>query len=87
MIMNKEDIIYPSMVIRSQAEAIELQEKQITQLTNNWRLLEEWLKEGTEELPYINGDMYWREACENVLDKMKEIKEKNNVQDNGKNEA
>ena len=49
-------------------------QQQIDQLTNNWNELEEWLKEGTEELPYINGDMYWREACENVLDKMKEIK-------------
>ena len=52
--------------------------QQITQLTNNWNELEEWLKEGTEELPYINGDMYWREACENVLDKMTEIKERKN---------
>ena len=51
-------------------EIMDIQNK-LDQLTNNWNELEEWLEEGTQELPYINGDMYWREACENVLGKMK----------------
>lgn len=40
--MNEEKI-YPTMVIRSQAEAIELLEKENKQLQNNWNELKEIL--------------------------------------------
>ena len=50
-------------------------EEVITQLTNNWNELEELLIKGTKEEPYERGDMFFREFCEIILDKMKEIKE------------
>lgn len=43
--MNKEEIIYPSMVIRSQAEAIELLEKENKQLKDKITRLREILKQ------------------------------------------
>ena len=39
-----EDKIYPSMVIRSQAEAIELLEQENKQLKDNWNELKKWLE-------------------------------------------
>lgn len=58
-------------------------EELIDQLTNNWNELEEWLKD------YIalfdNPDTLEEQTLEDlqeVLDKMKEIKEGNNVQNN-----
>lgn len=44
-------------------------EEQITQLTNNWNELEEWVKQRIDKVKYNSYD--------DVLDKMKEIKEKN----------
>ena len=43
------DKIYPSMVIRSQAEAIELLEQKNQQLKDNWNKLKEWLEEEIKE--------------------------------------
>ena len=88
---HKEDIIYPSMVIRSQAETIELQNKKIQELTNNWNELEEWIKEYIKKNDnwYSNrlsshdkqyyGDTYYNTnyMLEKFLNKMKEIKENN----------
>jgi len=66
---------------------------QITQLTSNWNELEEWLKEyikkndnwynnelSTYDKQYY-GDSYYTTnyMLEKFLDKMKEIKEKNNA--------
>ena len=50
------------------AKDYEQKEEQLDQLTNNWNELEEWL-------------IYWKDVFityQNVLDKMKEIKDKEN---------
>ncbi len=39
------DVIYPTMVIRSQAETIELQDKEIERLNNIINEYEKWLNE------------------------------------------
>ena len=70
-----EDRIYPSMVIRSQAEAIELLEQENQQLKHNWNELKEWLKDTA----------YWgieMEGCFNtreVLNKMHELEKESDV--------
>ena len=46
--MNK-DAIYSTMVIRSQAETIELQEKEIERLTNDYKILKELQMKTNEE--------------------------------------
>ena len=54
--------------------------KQIDQLTNNWNELEEWLKSYIALIE--NPDTLEEQTLEDlkeVLDKMKEIKERNNV--------
>ena len=53
--------------------SLEIQEKeeQIDQLTNNWNELEEYIIK--------NKDYYGGITSEDILDKMKEIKEGNNV--------
>ena len=51
--------------------------KQIQELTNNWRLLEEWVKKQIEEKKYGNDFERWG-AYRTMLDKMKEIKESKN---------
>ena len=38
--------------------------------------LEDYLKLGMCEPAYIKGDMFWQNACEEVLDKIQELKEK-----------
>ena len=43
--MNKEEIIYPSMVIRSQAEAIELLQQENQQLKEVIKEVREYIKE------------------------------------------
>lgn len=56
-------------------------EQQITQLTNNWLLLEEWLIKESERLHNISGDNFTtvgQSIYEEVLNKMKEIKEGKN---------
>lgn len=62
-----------------------LKQQQISQLTNNWNELKEWLKEQQEflkETPTFMGEIYFEHKTmnntyQNVLDKMKEIKEGN----------
>ncbi|MBR5227484.1 MAG: hypothetical protein IKV94_02490 [Clostridia bacterium] len=51
-------------------------EQQISQLTNNWNELEEWLKADYKELYRDAG--YRHNIIREILDKMKEIKERNN---------
>ena len=55
-------------------------QKQITQLTNNWNELEQWLKSIVESETLHKGNyMTIRgEWAQEVLDKMKEIKEQSN---------
>lgn len=60
--------------IREHIERKQLLEEN-ERLNNIINELEKWLKEGMEELSYIKGDMYWREACENVLNKLQELKD------------
>lgn len=53
--------------------------KQITQLTNNWNELEEWLIDYRTNMD--NPDIYEEgiiDCLDEVLGKMKEIKEENN---------
>lgn len=53
------------------------QQQQITQLTNNWNELEEWLQNEYNEWSTVDDEIIRAEArqCIEVLDKMKEIKE------------
>lgn len=55
--------------------------QQITQLTNNWNELEEWLQNEYNEWSTVDDEIIRAEArqCIEVLDKMKEIKGENNV--------
>lgn len=46
----------------------------ITQLTNNWNELEEWL----DKVVKITANIDEKIICKNVLDKMNEIKERKN---------
>lgn len=62
-------------ILLSEYEKLKEYEKENQRLNNVLNEFEKWLNEGLEELPYINGDMYWREACELALDKLKELKE------------
>ena len=65
--MNKE---YPI------EEELEEAYKTINQLTDNWNELEEWVKKQIEEKKYGNDFERWG-AYSTMLDKMKEIKGKN----------
>jgi hypothetical protein len=51
--------------------------RQIDQLTNNWNELEEWLKE-LQKFKGINQQGFSWGVAQEVLDKMKEIKEREN---------
>ncbi len=60
-------------------EIMDIQRK-IDQLTNNQNELEEWLKQQKNKnfVGYVDGKEFYLDACFNeVLDKMKEIKEGN----------
>lgn len=59
-----EETIYPKMVIRSQAETINLLEQELDQYKNNWEELKKWLNK------YFVGTM-----SDAVLNKMKELEE------------
>jgi len=74
--MNK-DIIYPTMVIRSQAETIELQEKEIDRLNNIINELEKHLNQEILEWKDNNDDWIKAQVQEDkiILDKLKELKE------------
>ena len=50
--------------------------KKIDQLTNNWNELEEWVKE-LQKFKGINQQGFSWGVAQEVLDKMKEIREKN----------
>lgn len=68
------DVIYPTMVIRSQAETIELQEKEISRLNN---IIDELRKHF--EMLKMNCDKRDREFFEDIIlyiDKLNELKEK-----------
>ena len=67
-------------------DLINLKNKKIDQLTNDWNKLEEWLKSIIEcETLHKGNYMTVRgEWGQEVLGKMKEIKEGNNVQNNDK---
>lgn len=65
-----EDKIYPSMVIRSQAEAIELLEQENKQLKDNWNELTKWVIEQEQKA--------WDEVSSTfgyVLNKMQELEQ------------
>ena len=51
--------------------------QQIQELTNNWNELEKWL----DKIVKITANIDEKMTCKNVLDKMEEIKEGNNVSD------
>lgn len=73
-----DEPIYPSMVIRSQAETIELLEKKLNQYKNNWEELKKWLKEEIERLMKVeqsNNVIFLIGAYDEVLSKMKELEE------------
>ena len=65
-----EDKIYPSMVIRSQAETIELLEKENNQLQNNWNELKKFIEEEKNRLATQVGNIY-----EDSLDKIHFVNE------------
>lgn len=50
----------------------------ITNYKNNWNELKKWLLDGTKEDNWVQGDMFWKEACKSIINKMQEIEEKNN---------
>ena len=60
-------------------DLINLKNKQIQELTNNWNELEEWLQNEYNEWSTVDDEIIRAEArqCIEVLDKMKEIKGKN----------
>ena len=66
-------------------EYVDKLNKQIQELTNNWNELKEWLKEQQEflkETPTFMSEIYFEHKTmnntyQNILDKMKEIKENN----------
>lgn len=64
---------YESQRIYYQRREIKKKDKQIQELTNNWNELEEWLESNwkdTQDIWYVK-----------IINKMKEIKDGNNVSD------
>ena len=70
--MNKEERIYPSIVIRSQAEAIELLEEENKRFQNNWNELKGWLIQ-LQKFKGINQQGFSWGVAQEVIDKMQEI--------------
>ena len=64
-------------LIKEQREENDKLHQQISQLTNNWNELEEWLKE-LQKFKGINRQGFSWGVAQEVLDKMKEIKDGNN---------
>ena len=62
-------------------EMLDLKDKEIDKLTNNWNELEEFVKQ-LQKIKGINQQKFSWGVAQEVLDKMKEIKEGNNVQNN-----
>ena len=67
--MNKEERIYPSMVIRSQAEAMKLLEKENKRFQNNRNELKEWLESKLDS----PKDFWSVLSIKDILEKMQEI--------------
>ena len=67
--MNKEERIYPSIVIRSQAEAIELLEEKNKRLQSNRNKLKEWLESKLDD----PKDFWSVLSIKDILEKMQEI--------------
>ena len=98
---NNEEIIYGEPIEQREANyfdgytqgiyraknIIDMQQKQISQLTNNWNELEEDINNKIKDIKMnfsqVNGNYfnmnYVIDTYQEVLDKMKEIKEGNNV--------
>ena len=79
-IESKKDYISEQQAINMWINKLKEKDKQITQLTNNWNELEEWLKE-LQKLYEGNEFQNNAKFCitvDQALDKMKEIKEGNN---------
>lgn len=60
-----------------ESDLIKIYQEKLDQLTNNWNELEEWIK--NENSNYVPLDSYvdgTNATYEEILDKMKEIKEK-----------
>ena len=88
---NNEEIIYGEPIEQREANyfdgytqgiyraknIIDMQQQQITQLTNNWNELEEWLKEDLKQIYRDAG--YRNNIVREISDKMDEVKEGNNV--------
>lgn len=53
---------------------LEKKDKEIERLNNIINELEFYLVSGTREKPYFRGSLYWNEACEDVLEKLRELK-------------
>lgn len=71
-----DEKIYPSMVIRSQAEAIELLEQENQRLKENWNELKEWLL-CMQEVSHLD-----LKCLQSVLSKMQEIESGKNDRNN-----
>ena len=67
--MNKEERIYPSIVIRSQAEAIELLEEENKRFQSNRNELKEWLESKLDD----PKDFWSVLSIKDILEKMQEI--------------
>jgi flagellar biosynthesis chaperone FliJ len=86
--MNK-DVIYPSMVIRTQeetinkleeevnkqAKAIQIYEKELKKHDNNWNELKKFLID-LQKLKGINQQGFSWGVCQECLDKIKELESK-----------
>ena len=72
------DVIYPTMVIRSQAETIELQDKEIERLNNIINELEIYLKKHYEEWKNSEDTMLYSSSQEDkeILDLLEYLKYK-----------
>jgi predicted metal-dependent enzyme (double-stranded beta helix superfamily) len=72
-INKKEDMI---MVFNQLKDDYSIAFQQITQLTNNWNELEEWIMQDVKD---EKPDLYFQVLRKvDILDKMKEIKERKN---------
>ena len=67
--MNKEERIYPSIVIRSQSEAIELLEEENKRFQSNRNELKEWLESKLDD----PKDFWSVLSIKDILEKMQEI--------------
>ena len=71
--MNEEQMKHVANLISQDIE----KDKEINRLNNIIEELEKYLLDGTEEEHWEKGDIYFDEACEDILSKLKELKEGN----------